>query len=149
MYSLMMEICIFINQYEYHQKTLTQPRAIGICFLTITFFLTIALYYVHASYGIHPDVWSPTGSVLMLGRGGILCKSSKQKIVTKSSTEAELVGASDMVGDSIHIKHFLENVIKDSCYTKTIYQHSLLLAQRKNWRRWFDGRVPPNKWYDR
>jgi hypothetical protein len=34
-------------------------------------------------------------------------KSTKQKIVTKSSTEAELVGLLDSVSQSIHMRNFL------------------------------------------
>ena len=41
-------------------------------------------------------------------RGGILCKSTKQKLKTKSSTEAEFVGASDYLPNTIWVKNFLE-----------------------------------------
>eukprot|EP00979_Chaetoceros_neogracilis_P001348 scaffold233_cov198-Chaetoceros_neogracile.AAC.12 len=37
------------------------------------------------------------GAVLSFGRGAIMNKSSKQKINTKSSTESDLVGASDYI----------------------------------------------------
>jgi hypothetical protein len=51
--------------------------------------------WVDASYAVHPDMKSHTSGIMSLGTGGILCKSTKQKLNTKSSTEAELVGASD------------------------------------------------------
>jgi hypothetical protein len=51
--------------------------------------------WVDASYAVHPDMRSHTGGVISFGNGGLICKSSKQKLNTKSSTEAELVGASD------------------------------------------------------
>ena len=51
--------------------------------------------FVDASYAVHDDMKSHTGGVITFGRGGIACKSAKQKLVTKSSTEAELVGASE------------------------------------------------------
>ena len=38
-----------------------------------------------------------------------MCKSSKQKLYTKSSTEAELVGASDYLPNTIWAKMFLES----------------------------------------
>ena len=41
-------------------------------------------------------------------RRAIYCRSSKQKLVTKSSTEAELVGISDALPQIIWFKHFLE-----------------------------------------
>jgi hypothetical protein len=51
---------------------------------------------------------SHTGGAMSFGRGGILCKSTKQKLNTKSSTEAEFVGASDYLPNTIWIKNFLE-----------------------------------------
>jgi hypothetical protein len=59
--------------------------------------------YIDASYGIHPDGKSHTGLSITLGGGCILAKSTKQKIVTKSSTEAELVGLSTHAGVGIEL----------------------------------------------
>jgi hypothetical protein len=64
--------------------------------------------WVDASYPVHPDMRSHTGSVMSFGTGGILCKSTKQKINTKSSTEAELVGASDYLPNTLWVKMFME-----------------------------------------
>jgi hypothetical protein len=64
--------------------------------------------WVDASYAVHPDMRSHTGGVMSMGRGGILCKSTKQKLNTKSSTEAELVGATDYLPNTIWSKLFLE-----------------------------------------
>jgi hypothetical protein len=50
---------------------------------------------------------SQTGGVTSFGHGGILCRASKQKIVTKSSTEAELVGASDYMSHTMWVQHFM------------------------------------------
>jgi hypothetical protein len=63
--------------------------------------------YVDASYGIHPDGKSHTGMFIALGAGPIFVKSSKQKIVTKSSTEAELVALSDSCSQVIWSREFL------------------------------------------
>ena len=63
--------------------------------------------WVDASYAVHPDMKSHTGGVMSFGTGGIICKSSKQKLNTKSSTEAELVGASDYFPNIIWVKMFL------------------------------------------
>lgn len=57
--------------------------------------------YVDASYGVHNDCRSHTGVVLTIGNGPILVKSVKQKINSKSSTEAELIALSDAIGDII------------------------------------------------
>ena len=45
---------------------------------------------------------------MSLGLGGIVCKSTKQKLNTKSSTEAELVGVSDYLPNTMWVKMFLE-----------------------------------------
>ena len=57
-------------------------------------------------YGVHQDSGKPhTGCVIVLGAGGPLyTQSSKQKIVTKSSTEAELMGMSDAASQAIHLR---------------------------------------------
>ena len=50
---------------------------------------------IDVSFAVHPDCKSYTGACLTLGHGSILSISAKQKINTKSSTEAELVGVDD------------------------------------------------------
>ena len=67
------------------------PRIIG-----VTDFKVLQTW-VAASYATHSDLRSHTGGVISLGHGVIPTKSSKQKINTKSSTEAELVGASNFI----------------------------------------------------
>jgi len=69
--------------------------------------LTLKIF-IDASYGVHADGKSHTGLVLMMGRGVIICKSVKQKINTKSSTEAELVALSDSISMAIWCRNFLE-----------------------------------------
>jgi hypothetical protein len=64
--------------------------------------------WVDASYAVHPDYKSHTGGVMSFGTGGFICKSSKQKLNTKSSTEAELVGASDYLPNILWVKMFME-----------------------------------------
>jgi hypothetical protein len=66
--------------------------------------------YVDASYGVHKDGKSHTGMLLTLGKGAILARSRKQKIVVKSSTEAELVAASDEAGELLHAQGFLREI---------------------------------------
>ena len=64
--------------------------------------------WVDASYAVHPDMKSHTGGIMSLGIGGFIPKSWKQKLNTKSSTEAELVGASDYLPNTMWVKMFLE-----------------------------------------
>jgi hypothetical protein len=49
-----------------------------------------------------------TGGVIFAGEGAVYCKSSKQKLVTKSSTEAELVGLSEGLSQVLWTRNFLE-----------------------------------------
>jgi hypothetical protein len=65
--------------------------------------------YIDASYGVHSvDGKSHTGCMIVLGLiGPVYVKSSKQKIGTKSSTEAELVGMSDSASQVILVRNFL------------------------------------------
>jgi KUP system potassium uptake protein len=64
--------------------------------------------WVDASHAVHQDMRSHTGGAVSFGTGAIMSKSSKQKINTKSSTESELVGASDYLPYPIWAKKFLE-----------------------------------------
>ena len=66
-------------------------------------------WWVDASFAAHPDRKSHTGGVLMPGKGAIVAKSSKQKPNTKSSTEAELVGADDLIVNVIWTRNFLQS----------------------------------------
>jgi hypothetical protein len=65
--------------------------------------------YIDAAYGVHQESGkSHTGCVIVLGDAGpLFAKSGKQKIVTKSSTEAELVGLSDTASQVIHLRNFI------------------------------------------
>ena len=82
--------------------------------------------FIDASYGVHASSGkSHTGCAIVLGEAGVLsARSSKQKIVTKSSTEAELVGLSDSAAQAIHLK----NCVSEQGYSVgpvVIYQDNL------------------------
>jgi hypothetical protein len=64
--------------------------------------------YIDASFGVHPDGKGHTGIVVSLGGGAVYAKSGKQKLVARSSTEAELVGLSDGLSQVIWTRNFLE-----------------------------------------
>jgi hypothetical protein len=53
--------------------------------------------YIDASFGCHLDGMSHTGATLFVGQGCVQATSRKQEMVTKDSTEAELVALSDMI----------------------------------------------------
>jgi Reverse transcriptase (RNA-dependent DNA polymerase) len=64
--------------------------------------------FVDASYGVHVDGRSHTGSCVVIGDlGAVHCRSAKQQIVTKSSTEAELVAMSDSANQGLFLRNFL------------------------------------------
>jgi Reverse transcriptase (RNA-dependent DNA polymerase) len=63
--------------------------------------------YVDASFAVHTDMRSHTGAVVSLGGGAVHVSSKKQGLMTKSSTEAELVGLSDQVPQAIWTRNFL------------------------------------------
>ena len=65
--------------------------------------------YIDASYAVHSDFKSQSGVVICVGDGPIYVESSKQKLVSKSSTEAELIALSDGISQVIWTRQFLEN----------------------------------------
>lgn len=66
--------------------------------------------YIDASYGIHSDGKGQTGCLITLGNEGpVYARSSKQKLVAKSSAEAELIGVSDEYSQVIWCRDFLIN----------------------------------------
>ena len=67
----------------------------------------VLVSYVDVSYGVHADCKSHTGGLLSLGGGSFAAKSTKQKLVAKSSTEGELIGVSDYSGEILETRNFL------------------------------------------
>jgi hypothetical protein len=64
--------------------------------------------YVDASHAVHSkDGRSHTGVYITLGEGPIFVRSTKQKLTTKSSTEAELVALSDALTMIIWVRELL------------------------------------------
>ena len=86
---------------QYLQATLDLPRIIG------ANGLGMLQTWVDASYATHHDMRGHTGGSMSMGQGIIHGKSSRQKINTKSSTETELVGASDYILWTLGAKRFL------------------------------------------
>jgi hypothetical protein len=65
-------------------------------------------WYVDAAFGVHADMKSQTGSVFTMGKGSIISDALKQKVNSRSSTEAELIGVDDQVSKILWTKRFLE-----------------------------------------
>ena len=70
--------------------------------------LRVIKWFVDASFAVHPDFKSHTGAVMTYGTGAVMTASRKQKLNTRSSTEAELVGVDDMATMILWTKLFLE-----------------------------------------
>jgi Reverse transcriptase (RNA-dependent DNA polymerase) len=70
--------------------------------------LGIVKWYVDTSFAVHDDYKSHTGATMLMGSGAIQSISRKQKLNTKSSTHAELVGADDASTMILWTKLFME-----------------------------------------
>ena len=83
---------------------------------------SIVKWSVDASFAVHPDMKSHTGGSMTLGKetvygtggsmtlgkGTVYGTCTRQKINTKSSTEAELVGLNDVLPQVLWTRYFLE-----------------------------------------
>ena len=67
----------------------------------------LLMWYVDASFAVHPNMLGHTGGGLTMGRGFLITASSKQKLKTRSSTKSELVGIDDMMPIIIWARYFL------------------------------------------
>ena len=69
---------------------------------------SIIKWYVDVAFAVHPDFKSHTGIIMKMGKGAIQSVSRKQKMNTRSSTEAELIGADDSSIMILWTKLFIE-----------------------------------------
>lgn len=79
--------------------------------------------YADASYAVHADCKGHSGRIISLGKlgGPIYLKSSKQKLVSHSSTEAELISFADAASDTLWIIKLL-NFLGINCETTIFFQ---------------------------
>jgi hypothetical protein len=91
----------------------------------------IVKWWVDASFVVHPDMKSHTGGIMSLGKGAVYGSSTRQKLNTGSSTEAELVGVNDVMAQVLWTRYFLEAQdygVKDSIVYQD-NQSSILLEK--------------------
>ena len=117
--------------------------------------------WVDASYAVHPDMKSHTGGVMSFGTGGFICKSIKQKLNTKNSTEAdEVVGASDYIPDTLWTQEMFlaeqgyqleeNNFAQDNESAMRLEKNGRMSAGQKSWHIniryfWIKDQVEANK----
>jgi hypothetical protein len=95
--------------------------------------LNVVKWWVDGSFAVHPDMKSHTGATMLLGKGSLYSASTRQKLNTKSSTEAELVAVNDAMPQVLWTRYFLEAQgydVKES----TIYrdnQSAILLEKNR------------------
>ena len=63
---------------------------------------------VDGAFATHRDMRSHTGGALSLGKGVIPGVSTRQELMTRSSTEAELVAVDDCMSLILWTRYFLE-----------------------------------------
>ena len=68
----------------------------------------IIRWWIDAPYAVHEDMKGHTGAALSLGKGVIYSGSWKQRLVSRSSTESEMVGVYDVLPQVLWTKQFLE-----------------------------------------
>ena len=70
--------------------------------------LHLVKWWVDGAFAVHADMRSHTGGAMSLGKGVIYGALTRQKLNTKSSTEAELIGVNDLMPQILWTRYFLE-----------------------------------------
>ena len=70
--------------------------------------LHVIKWWIDASLAVHPDFKSHSGLTMSFGGGAPITGSQKQKLNTRSSTEAELVGVDDFITKVLWTQLFME-----------------------------------------
>ena len=91
-------------------------RMLGFLKLTVNDILTleaddfqILYWYIDAAFAVHPDMKSHTGLFFTMGKGALISASTKQKVNSRSLTEAELNATDEKISKIIKVKKFLEH----------------------------------------
>ena len=70
--------------------------------------LQLVKWWIDGAFATHRDMRSYTGGALSLGKGVITGISTRQKLMTRGSTEAELVAVDDCISLILWTRYFLE-----------------------------------------
>jgi hypothetical protein len=91
--------------------------------------------YIDASFGLHHDTKGQTGIIITLGPTGppVFCKSRKQKLVSRSSTESELIALNEGLPELMWAKQFMQNLgFKQNMITVFEDNKSSIMLAHKN-----------------
>jgi len=86
---------------QYLKGTMDMPRIIG------ADNMGLLQSWADASFAVHRDMKGHMGACMSMGRGVVHHRSAKQRLNTRSSTESELVAASDYICWTVWAKRFL------------------------------------------
>jgi hypothetical protein len=78
--------------------------------------------FIDAAFATHPDAKSHSGIALFIGKALVFAASRKQKCVTKSPTDSELVGLTDHIGFVELFAEFWAFITNTSIVPPIIYQ---------------------------
>jgi hypothetical protein len=80
----------------------------------------IVKWFVDTAFAVHCNMRSHTGGVMSMGAGAVYSSSQKQKMNTKSLTEAELVGANGVLPQVLWTGYFMEATVLITTSIRTI-----------------------------
>ena len=84
--------------------------------------------YIDAAYALHGDSKSHTGVVIYVGNTLVYVSSRKQKCMSKSPTEAELIALTDNLGLVELFQEFVVFVMKKTTKTPMIFQDCIAVV---------------------
>jgi hypothetical protein len=90
--------------------------------------------FADASHGVHYNGKSHTGIVISHGRGAVLAKSMKQKIVCRSSTESELVALSDATSLAAYELQFMISLGMEMGHAQVYQDNTSTIRMAQNGR---------------
>jgi hypothetical protein len=94
----------------------------------------IIRWWIDASFATHPDMKGHTGGTLSLGAGSAYSTSTKQKLVTRSSTESEVVAVHDVLPQVLWTNNFLRAQGIHICETRLYQDNMSSILLEKNGR---------------
>ena len=90
-------------------------------------------WWVDEAFVVHHDMKSHMGGMMSMGQCALFSALRKQKLNTKSSTEAELVGVGDLMPQKLWMRYFLEAqgiVVSDNI----VYQDNQIVMKLEKWK---------------